>query len=379
MSYRIKSRFQPDLSEKFKRIIDPLGQWKLHGRSEIVAEYEDLLGTLFESTHVISCNSGTTALELALRVASGPESTVVMPALTSVMAYLPVETLGLRVIIVDSAPGSIFPSLEQYDALNVREAPPGSVLLTTSWWGYTPSWSELRELCNAREWSWIDDMAQAHGSVPDAPLNLPNFRCYSTHDRKLLTTGEGGFVCTEDSDAARRISSYASYGGLPPGASDLTLGREAGGNRRLSTLQAAYGLCSARALTQVVHSRRAVMDELEKTTAGLVHLAAHDVPPGAHLNGYGLVLRSSSTDHARHFEADYLRSAGIQNDVADYDLKPIQEYELPKARGLSGPTPNASALSERLLVISPHQGLSRPELDYISDALRALDARLGLS
>jgi dTDP-4-amino-4,6-dideoxygalactose transaminase len=337
-----------------------------------VQRFEAELGAAFGERHAVACNSGTTAVELGLRALGARRGTTLLtPALAPVMTGLPAVTVGGRLVLFDCSHNAVHPDIEGLAAI---DAPAGSILITVAWWGYLPDANVLRRLCDERGWWWLDDAAQAHGAryapSTDGPAG-PNVRCFSTHDRKLVTTGEGGFVLTADGEVARRARSYASYGGYPPGAADLVLGSEAGANLRLSALAAAMGIASLAALPDVIARRRHAASLIAAAHGALRWLTAHPVVDESAHNFYGLAF-TVPEGLERHVGARYLAERGIQNDVIDYDLRPLYAYpQFHHAR--ERPCPNAERLAHSLLMVSPHHGLTEENCMFIGATLRALD------
>lgn len=366
----ILSRYQDDLLADTIGLLQGSTARKWHGRNELVATYERALRDVLRAQYAVACNSGTSAVELGLRaLGARPGVTVLLPALAPVMTALPVRECGANVQLYDNEADSTFPDL---DGLGQIRAAPGSILVTVSWWGYRAPAEAISRLCHQNGWRWLEDAAQAHGSTSDCVQEHPGIRAYSTHDRKLVTTGEGGFVLTDDPEFARRVRSYASYGGYPQQLDrELELGQEAGANLRLSGFAAALGIASLARLQAVVQRRAEVAAHIVRATGPLGNLRPHRLASGAVHNCYGLVYISPS-GHRRHSGARYLYEAGIQNDVTSYDLKPIDEYPVFE-RFQTGGTPNATSLSERVVMISPHHGLTGSECDFIGQSLAALD------
>lgn len=371
----IPSRFQDDVLADVELLLRAHRGGKWHGRSTLVQLFENELCVSFSARNAVACNSGTTAVELGLRaLGAGPGTTLLTPALAPVMTALPTLTVGGRLVLFDCARDAVHPDLE---ALAAIDAPTGSILVTVAWWGYLPDAVALRKLCNERGWRWLDDAAQAHGTRYADAAGGPDVRCFSTHDRKLVTTGEGGFVLTADDEVARRARSYASYGGYPTAAVDLELGSEAGANLRLSALAAAMGIASLAALPDVVARRRHAAERITAAHGPLRWLTVHPVTPGTVHNFYGLAY-TVPDGLKRHTGARYLSERGIQNDVVDYDLRPLSDYQIfHHAQGRS--CPNAERLGRSLVMVSPHHGLSEEDCEFIGAMLRALDDEIDVT
>jgi perosamine synthetase len=356
------------ISPEAKRLVGRvLDGGKLHGRSEVIQEYEAELAQRFSCTGAVAVNSGTTAIELAL-LACGvkPGGRVLVPACAPVMTGLGVlRTRGVP-IFYDSTTNALQPSLDDIDALLAQGA---EALVTVSMWGYPTAVEALAPILQKNRIPWIEDGSQAHGSsIRGTPLGpQADATCFSTHERKLITTGEGGFL--------NEVRSLAHYGGVsdPSIAGGFRFGVHSGGNLKISALQAALGLSQISLLGEKVIARRQNSRDILTQASPLLALQPQHIPDGHEPNAYSLLLISPE-GHERHFAASILAAHGIENDVRDYDYQPLYEYPL-FARFARHCT-NTASLCRRIVVVPTHEGLSQDDVEFIAAVLRSIDTKL---
>ncbi|MCI1748705.1 MAG: DegT/DnrJ/EryC1/StrS family aminotransferase [Acidipropionibacterium sp.] len=341
-----------------------------------MSRYSSLLAQQYSCQHVVVTNSGTSAIEVAMRACGAMEGvTVLAPSMMPVMTYLPMKSIGCRVVAYSFGDKVLAPCIAQLSEIDPATAPPGTILITLPWWGYRYDWAATRRLVDSRGWFWVEDAAHAQGSSPNmADGDCPDLLCASTHDRKLISTGEGGYVCTNSADLGRKAASWASYGGYPETTDDLDLGFEAGANLRLSGMAAALGIASVRNLPSVLDRRANAGAVLEEAARKLHHLHLMQRGPYPDFNYYGLVfLTEQEGDGLR--VSNWLDRQGLQNDVHEYRMRRIADY--PIASSVEILEDRSHSIWSRVVCVSPHHGLTPEELTFVGETLLAADDLLG--
>jgi dTDP-4-amino-4,6-dideoxygalactose transaminase len=180
--------------------------------------------------------------------------------------------------------------------------------------------------------------------------------CFSTHDCKFMSTGEGGFVMTDDDTRAKRIRAYTRFGNLT--------GETVGINLKLGGLQAALGLARSRRLVSHLDVR---LRNRRRLLALLDNPAFRElpIPIGGTPNGYALLLQAVGHDGRRL--VDYQQRYGIPSDIGKYDNQPL--FELPLLAGYRRACPNAAGLLRSLTTVPLHPDLTDDELHYIAKVL----------
>uniref|UniRef100_UPI00197ECBA6 DegT/DnrJ/EryC1/StrS family aminotransferase n=1 Tax=Pseudomonas viridiflava TaxID=33069 RepID=UPI00197ECBA6 len=110
---------------------------------------------------------------------------------------------------------------------------------------------ELHSLTQALGIKLILDLAHSHGTTLNGqPLSrFGDISCFSTHERKPLAAGEGGFILTDDVALAKRCRDYSRFGNLN--------GKDFGLNYKLAALPAALGGSRLASLSGQIEKRRA--------------------------------------------------------------------------------------------------------------------------
>jgi dTDP-4-amino-4,6-dideoxygalactose transaminase len=207
----------------------------------------------------------------------------------------------------------------------------------------------------------VEDAAGALGASRGGRAcgSLGEVGCFSFHPRKVVTTGEGGAVSTNDAALAERVRSLRHHGWSPSGGyEDMPA---AAFNYRLSDVLCALGIPQLRRLDEL---RRAY----ERVAAGYAErLAGLDVVlPGADPGDrHGLQAYVIQVDRRDEVMAG-LRARGIQCQIGTYALQRLGAYRS------QGSFPGANAAFERALALPFHTRLSAAELDRVAEALDEL-------
>jgi perosamine synthetase len=204
----------------------------------------------------------------------------------------------------------------------------------------------------------IEDAAGALGARRQgrAVGGLGAAGCLSFHPRKIVTTGEGGAVTTNDPDLAERVRSLRHHGWSPSNAyDDMPVGAF---NYRLSDILCAVGIPQVRRLEELLAAReRVAAGYAERLRELPVVLPSAD--EGDRHGWQAYVIQLDRRDDAMAS----LRAQGIQCQIGTYALHHLSAYRDP------GGFPGADACFERALALPFHTRLTDSELDRVAGAL----------
>ncbi|WP_079078397.1 DegT/DnrJ/EryC1/StrS family aminotransferase [Streptomyces sp. CdTB01] len=228
-----------------------------------VAEFERAFAERVGAEHGIAVSSCTTALHLCLvALGLGPGDEVVVPSLSFIATANAVRYVGAEPVFadVDLATGNLTPAT--VDA--VRTARTRAVLAVHQG-GVPADVHALRAACAEWDLPLVEDAACAIGStVGGKPVGHGALlAAWSFHPRKVVTTGEGGMITTDDADWAARLRRLREHGmnasAAQRHASDkpvLESYLEVGFNYRMTDIQAAVGLVQLGKLDAMIARRR---------------------------------------------------------------------------------------------------------------------------
>jgi perosamine synthetase len=202
-------------------------------------ELEERIASFVGARHCCMTPNCTLALYAALAcLGVGPGDRVVVPAFTMAASAFAVEMTGAVLDFADISPGSLcldFESIEEALAVNTR------AVLVVDLNGRAPDLDALLALAKNRGFYLVEDAAQAFGSQSGG-RHLGTFGaagCYSFGPLKVISTGQGGCVVTDDDGLSERLRIFKTFGRRGEGHDRY---ESFGLNLRFTDLQAAVGL-----------------------------------------------------------------------------------------------------------------------------------------
>jgi dTDP-4-amino-4,6-dideoxygalactose transaminase len=316
-----------------------------------VAELEAELARLCEVEHALVVSSGTAALHLAvLALGLAPGDEVLVPAYTFPATANVVALAGLRPVLVD-----VDPETMNVDASRVDPGPRSRALVAVDLFGRPARIEELPEGLPVLEDAAGALGARRHGR---ACGGLGLLGCLSFHPRKIVTTGEGGAVTTNDDAIAAAVASMRNHGWRSVAPPDLP---SPGLNYRLSDILCAVGIPQARRLDELLAARTRVAAGYTERLRDLPALLPRADDGDVH-GWQAYVIQIDDRDRV----LAALRAEGIEAQIGTYALHLLGAYRD------QGEFPGARRVFERALALPFHSRLSEADLDRVAASLRRL-------
>ncbi len=196
-------------------VLAPVGETLLSGyigQGPRVDAFEKALAPWFGSHNVLAVNSGTSALQLALRLADvGHGDEVISTPMTCTATNVPIMAMGAKIVWAD-----IDPRTGNIDPLDVERkiTSKTKAVMAVHWAGYPCELDELNRLGAKYGVKIIEDAAHAFGgSYRDRPIgSQSDFACFSFQAIKHLTTVDGGALVCKDAKSYQRGKLLRWYG-----------------------------------------------------------------------------------------------------------------------------------------------------------------------
>ena len=345
----------PDLGEEELAAVAAVlesGQLTMGPRVE---EFEAELASACEVEHAVVVSSGTAALHLSvLALGIGPGDEVIVPAYTFPATANVVALAGAKPVLVDVDPETMNMTAEAVaGALTERTR----AALVVHLFGRPAPWDEL-EAAVPDGVALLEDAAGALGARRQGrPCGgLGRLGCLSFHPRKIVTTGEGGAVTTNDAAVADSVRRFRHHGIEPHGDFEINA---PGLNYRLPDVLCALGTPQMRRLERLLEERERLAAGFAERLEGIVGLPSAD--EGDRHGWQAYVLRVDRRDEA----LAALRDAEIQAQIGTYALHRLAAY------ADQGPFPGADAAFERALALPFHNRLTEGDLDRVAEVLVA--------
>ena len=336
--------------------------------------FETAWAAYCERSHGIAVTSGTTALELAveaLDLVAGDE--VIMPTFTIISCALAVIRAGATPVLVDADPLTWCMNAAQ---VAERITPRTRAIMVVHIYGHPCDMDPLIDLAEQHGLEIIEDAAEAHGAEylsrrGAAPVwrrcgSFGRASIFSFYANKIVTTGEGGMIVTDDDAFAERLRS----------ARNLAFGREqrfvhtaVAHQYRLTNLQAALAVPQIERITQTLARKRWLGEAYANGLAGVEALQLPVQESWArHVYWmYGVVLHGDAKLDGRAL-AERLANRGIETRPFFVGM---HEQPALRARGLfaNDQHPVSELLTRRGLYLPSGLGLTEIQLQRVCDAV----------
>jgi perosamine synthetase len=316
--------------------------------------------------HAVSCCNGTAALHLALAALGvGPGDEVIVPTLTFVATANAVTYCGARPVFVDSEPETwnLDPS---HVASKITTRTKGIVAVHL--YGNPVDMDALRDLASRRGLFLLEDAAEAHGALYKERRagSLGDIAAFSFYGNKIIATGEGGMVTTDDDALAARVRLLRGQG---MDAERRYWFSVVGYNYRMMNIPAAIGLAQLERAEWHTTRRRevaALYMRLLSDARGLGWQVEREWMRHAYWM-FTVVLREGEADDRDRLTAR-LHEEGIETRPVFYPVHSLPPYR-ESARGEEFPV--AERLARRGFSLPTWAGLSEDDLSYVCERLRA--------
>ena len=319
-----------------------------------VGEFETAIASAVGTAHAAVVSSGTAALHLALLALEiGPGDEVIVPAYTFPATANVVELCGAKAILVDVDP-------ETFDldvaAVAAAVGPRTRAVMAVHLFGRPVPWEALQTAV-PQNVVLVEDAAGALGAryrgTPCGALGVAG--CLSFHPRKIVTTGEGGAVTTDEAalDAAVRRwrhHGWATLGDMPaPGL-----------NYRLPDLLCAIGIPQLARLEALVAAR-------ERVAGWYTERLEHRVLTPSADEGDRHGWQAYVVQHERRDDAlRALRDAGIEAQIGTWALHRLDPYRD------QGTFPGADLAFERALALPFATTTTEEEVERVAAVLTSM-------
>jgi perosamine synthetase len=336
-----------------------------------VDKFEKKFAEYLGVKEAVTTTNGTTALHLALVAAGvGPGDEVIIPAFTMFATAAAVCYTGAQPVLVDADPVSW-----NLDPAEVKKklTPRTKALLPVHVYGHACDMDALAEATAGRKVTMIEDAAEAIGSDYRGRRcgSLGDLACFSFFANKLITTGEGGMVVTNDDALAGRLRYFKNLC-FPRTGPRRYLHEDIGFNYRMPNLLAAFGLGQLECVDTYLANRRRNAQAYNALLQGQRGITT---PPEADytLNSYWMygILIEDDFGLTRDEVVSALAAAKIE--TRPFFISMHRQPALAKyGCDVSGDYPVTDALAQKGLYLPSGSGLTQAQIERVVSTLLAL-------
>ena len=239
-------------------------------------DFEERFADFQRSKYAIACGNATCALEIIIRSIGIQDKSVIIPTNTFLATGFAVIHSGNRIIFADSNPHTL--CLDIDDAIERIDEDTAAIIMVHIGGTIDPEIKRLKEICDERGIYLIEDCAHAHGSNIDGQMAgiIGIAGAFSFFPTKVLVTGEGGIITTDDEALYKEAMKLRNHGKDPELSNHISV---VGNNWRMSEITAVVGVQQMRRATEIVAERQAIAqyyDHALKDMNGIVPIALAD-------------------------------------------------------------------------------------------------------
>jgi perosamine synthetase len=331
--------------------------------SEFERKWADYCGV----AHGIAVSNGTTALQVAMSALGlGPGSEVVMPSYTIISCAIAIIEAGCVPVLVDCEPDTWNMNLDEVEA---KITPRTRAIMPVHMFGHPVDMMRLLDLARKYDLRIVEDSAEAHGAEINGLRvgGIGDMGCFSFYANKLITTGEGGMVVTDNGAYAERLRGLRNLCFRPE---RRFLHTSIGHNYRLTNIQAAIGVAQADRVGDHIRKKRWMAEQYRERLKDISTIALPVERPWAKSVYwmYGLVLDDAVPFDAVEF-ANRLRAKGV--DTRPFFLG-MHEQPVLRGRGLfkDESYPVSERIARRGLYVPSGLTLSEAQINQVCAAVK---------
>lgn len=365
MSYKIPVANPSFLGNEKKYVADCMESGWISSAGKYVELFETSFAEFCGVKHAVACCNGTVALHLALvalSVGSGDE--VIVPTLTFVATPNAVTYCGARPVFVDSEPETWNLDPEQVEA-KITSRTKG--IIAVHLYGHPARIIKLKEIARRHNLFLLEDAAEAHGAMCDGKSvgSFGNVAAFSFYANKIIATGEGGMVITDDDKLAERLRLFRGQGVDP---NRRYWHPVIGYNYRMMNLPAAIGLAQLEKIEQQLTLRSCIASSYRERLREMPGIELQEEQTWArHVYWMFSVVFNQEIWQNRDAIIETLGKRGIETRPVFYPAHSLPPYEN-SARGETFPV--AENLSGNGISLPTWAGLTDDQIDDVCCALQ---------
>jgi perosamine synthetase len=313
----------------------------------------------------VACTSGTVALHLllaALGLGHGDEA--IIPAFTMIAVANAVRYTGASVRLVDAEPVHL--NLDP-DLVEAAITPRTRAIIAVHTYGHPAQMDRLQKIAARHNLLLIEDAAEAHGAEISGRRvgSIGRAGTFSFYANKIITTGEGGMITTNDAGLARLMRRLRDHAFHP----ERHFWHEyVGFNYRMTNLQAAVGLAQTERMGAIVAARRRLRTWYDERLQSIPGLQLPTEARGYRSVFWMYALRTKpSFPCSSHGLRQQLARRGIETRsfFVPMHMQPVYADHFHGER-----FPVAERLCNSGLYLPTHESLEGRDVDWICDQIK---------
>ncbi|MDX6528250.1 MAG: perosamine synthetase [Blastocatellia bacterium] len=345
-------------------VLDCLDSTWISSSGKYIDRFEKAFAEFCGVKHAMSCCNGTAALHLALlALGLGADDEVIVPTLTFVATANAVAYCGARPIFVDAEAETWNMDVRRIEQLITSRT---KGIIVVHLYGHPTDMDPVLALARKHALFVVEDAAEAHGAEYKGKRVgvFGDIATFSFYGNKIITTGEGGMVTTNDERLAMRVRQLKGQGQDPERRYWFPM---LGYNYRMTNIQAAIGLAQMEQIDWHTSRRREIAGWYRKYLGDFPQFVLSPEAPWAR-NAYWIncVLLSQDFPESRNEVMKHLAKAGIETRPFFYPMHTLPMY---RKAGKEQSLTVAQSLAERGFNVPSSATLKEDDVAYVCDKL----------
>jgi perosamine synthetase len=336
----------------------------ISSRGEFIDRFEKAFAAFCQVEYALTCTSGTSALHLALLGAGvGPGDEVIVPTLTFVASANAVMYCGATPVFIDIEPETWNLDIDQLES---KVTPKTKAIMAVHLFGHPVDMDPVMRVAGRYGLAVIEDAAEAIGAEYKGRRvgSIGHVATFSLYGNKIITTGEGGMITTNDAQMHRKMLQLRGQGQDFERRYWFPI---LGYNYRMTNLQAAIGLAQLEQIEWHIDRRRENARWYAEFLANAPQYTLQPEKPWAK-NVYWInsVVIPPDFHLTRDQVMDALAQRGIETRPFFYPMHTLPIYtEISRFNTF----PVADSYAARGINLPSSANLTRDDVAYVAEAL----------
>lgn len=348
---------RPSIGEKeIAYVTDAIQSGWVSSLGPYIERFESRFAEFVGTRYALTASNGTAGLHLALLAAgirAGDE--VIVPDLTFIATANAVTYIGATPVLVDIDADTLCISPE---AIERALTPRTRAVIPVHLYGHPADMDAINAIAEAHDLVVIEDAAEAHGAAYKGRRvgGLGTCGVFSFYGNKVITSGEGGMITTDDETLHKTAKLLRDHAMSP---TRRYWHEEVGFNYRMTNLQAALGVAQLERVHEFIQRRREIMDWYREGLSGQSRLRLNHQAAWAESVYWMYCLEvDGMSDDVRLSFMSRLREKGVDSRPYFYPISDMPIYPV-------ADTPVAHAVSQRGINLPSFVGLTREDVHFI--------------
>ena len=359
-------RLKFDLGSKFKFL---KGSWDILssdrplGESKYVKEFEDKFAKMSDAKFALACSNGTTAIELALKALDVKGKKVLMPSNTFFATSVAITNAGGIIELLDMEPESF--SICPIDLEKKLTPDVGAVIIVHIGGIISHKISKILELCKQNNVPLVEDAAHAHFSLKGTHRagTIGDVGTFSFFPTKVMTTGEGGIITTNNKEIYEKMKSLKNFGRHIDDGGIIV--NPDGNNFKINEFTGLLGSIECDRVYDRIQDRSYLLDRYSKNLSKTKYKVIKQKGKGTCANYKAIIITPMDGSWLKKYCKE--RNITLTGEV--YRI-PVHEQPLYKEQFSSVNLTNTDYYSKHHVCPPLYPELKLDEVDYICDVLK---------